>query len=432
MAGRSILLCDGAVLTEQGWLNPGYVVLNEGKIAEVGKGDAPQAWLDDCEVQRIPGQAVLPGFINGHTHFSQTFMRGLAGGRPLLPWLKQLIWPLQGVISAEEMKLASLLGLVENLRGGVTEVVDHHKVASTPAHTTAVIDAAQSLGMRLKLARSWSDLGTNAETRESILSDLERLFAEHNGDQRVQIASGPLALWRCSEGLLQETHELAKAQASFTHFHVAETQDEVRMSLEANGLRPVEWLAKIGVLDEQTQVVHAVWVEAGEIDLLANRGALVVSCPVSNAVMGSGAAPLKSMLEKGVRLCLGTDGPASNDTQDMLETVKAALNIARTVNLDPTLLPPAQALSLATGGRCLKAGAEADVITINLNHVRAMPVQDFDSAVVMCSHGSDVRNVFVAGEPLLIDGVVQGLDEAALLSECAKAIQSMRRRAGLA
>jgi 5-methylthioadenosine/S-adenosylhomocysteine deaminase len=432
MDSKPVLIRDGALLTSTGWVNPGYVVLKDGLISEIGHGVPPQSWQDVCEIFSVSGHAVLPGFVNGHTHFSQTFMRGLAGGRPLLPWLKQLIWPLQGVMSAEELKLASLLGLVENLRSGVTEVVDHHKVTRTEAHTDAVIAAARVVGLRLKLARSWNDLGTNAEARDSILQDLRLLFTKLKGDERIQAANGPLALWRCSEDLLRETHLIARENGSFTHFHVAETQDELKMSLDLTGLRPVQWLARIGVLDEDTQVVHAVWVDDAEIDLLVSHSALVVSCPVSNAVMGSGAAPLKQMLAKGARVRLGTDGPASNDTQDMLETVKAAINIARTVNLDPTVLPPAQALRLAIDGRVLAVGDRADVITINLNHPRAVPVQDQDSAVVMCSHGSDVRDVFIAGDCLLRGGLVQVLDESSLLQECAKAIVSLRGRAGLA
>jgi len=152
MDSKPVLIRDGALLTSTGWVNPGYVVLKDGLISEIGHGVPPQSWQDVCEIFSVSGHAVLPGFVNGHTHFSQTFMRGLAGGRPLLPWLKQLIWPLQGVMSAEELKLASLLGLVENLRSGVTEVVDHHKVTRTEAHTDAVIAAATVVPARLAMA----------------------------------------------------------------------------------------------------------------------------------------------------------------------------------------------------------------------------------------------------------------------------------------
>jgi len=445
----SILIRDGNVLAPEGWLEPGYVLIAGEMIQAVDAGEPTPDIVAQAEtIISARHMAVLPGLVNAHTHLSQTFMRGLAAGRPLLRWLKELIWPLQAAMSVEEMRLAATLGLIENLHCGVTHVVDHHKITTTPAHTDAVLDAARTVGLRLTLARAWADRGANAEPPQSILDDLERLFERAKDERRwtdderllslvighaersfVHIASGPLTPWRCSAETLCKTHALAQRYGGVTHIHVSETRDEVEMTLKETGLRPVAWLDALGVLGQDTQIVHAVWVDEAEIELLAQRGALVVHCPVSNAVLGSGTAPVKAMRARGVHLRLGTDGPASNDTQDLIETIKWAVGLARVSTLDPTALAPMDALLMATGGRALAGSGPADVILVDLNHSRATPVHDTSSALALCSHGSDVDTVIVGGRLLMQDKRVRVMDEAALLDECRAAVQGLRARA---
>ncbi len=425
------LIRDGAVLGPRGWWNPGYVYLEQGKVRAAGAGAPPPALAEAAgRVLSARGKTVLPGLINAHTHFSQVLMRGLAGGRPLVQWLKELIWPLQNALTPEEMHLAGLLGLVENLHCGVTHVVQHHKVVRGPAFTDAVCRAAQTVGLRMTLARSWADMGANPEPAEAILEDLRRLYRAWHRPGWLEIANGPISTWRCSERTMQATHALAGEYGAPTHVHVAESQDEVRMTLELFGRRPVHWLESIGVLDQRTQVVHAVWLEESEKELLAQRGATVVHCPVSNMVLGSGIAPAADLMRRGVRVLLGTDGPASNDTQDIWETLKAAVGLARVANLDPTLLPPAQALRLITDGRTVQEGASADIIIVNVRHARAVPVHDLDSALVLCTHGCDVETVIVDGRILMEDGRVLVLDEPALLEEAEAVLRHLRRRLG--
>ncbi|MBC8504604.1 MAG: amidohydrolase [Anaerolineales bacterium] len=426
----NILIINGSILAENGWVDPGFLCIREGKIRQIGAGTPSPGQIDEAkEVLDARHCAILPGLTNAHTHLSQTFMRGLAGGRTLIDWLKDVIWPIQAVISPEEMYLAALLGLVENLRCGAIRVTDHHKITGTPAHTNEVLKAAREVSLRFTLARSWSDRGKNPESLENILSDFRRLFDLSRDDDHIEIANGPLALWRCSEGALQATHQLVLEHGAFTHFHVSESQDEVQMSLDEYDLRPVEWLETIGVLGPDTQIVHAVWVDDDEIKLIADANAQVIHCPVSNAVLGSGVAPVAQMLGHGVDILLGTDGPASNDTQDIWETLKGAVNFARATSLNPTILPPSQALKLATGGKTLRVNDPADVIVVNLDHSRVVPVQDINSALVLGTHGSDVQTVIVGGEILMKNGNIAIVDEKALYDECRDAIQSLRKRA---
>jgi 5-methylthioadenosine/S-adenosylhomocysteine deaminase len=427
-----LLIDGGRLLTPQGWSGVGYLTVLDGKITALGEGPASQQLRRSArKVLSADGMAVLPGFTNAHTHLSQTFMRGLAAGRPLLRWLKELIWPLQAAMTQEELHLAALLGLVENLHCGATHVVDHQKITHTLEDSLAVCAAAEQCGMRLTLARAWADKGMGAESPETILAELESLFDRFETHACIHIASGPLTPWRASLETLQEAHKLAVRYGGATHIHVSETRDEVQMTLDETGVRPVAWLDTLGVLGPECQIVHAVWVEPEEIHLLKERHARVVHCPVSNAVMGSGMAPIHEMVQAGIPISLGTDGSASNDNQDCFENMKMALCTARLRSLEPTHLSPAEVIKMATGGRALTVGEEGDVILVNLRQARAAPVQNVDSALVLCCQGSDVEAAVVGGKVLMEHGRVLSVDEEALLKECEQAVTGLRKRAGL-
>jgi 5-methylthioadenosine/S-adenosylhomocysteine deaminase len=414
------------------WINNGCIQIEDGFIFSISSQTPDEKQKSSFDqVIDAKEMALLPGFVNGHTHFSQTFMRGLAGGRPLLQWLKELIWPLQAEISVEEMQLAALLGLAENVRCGVTEVVNHHKITRSRQHTLAVKEAAEKIGLRTTIARAWANKGKINETDQQIMEELEEWYTVFQSDKITRFASGPLTPWRCSAELLKKTHQLSLNHNSFTHIHVSETAEEVRMTVEETGLRPVQWLDQIGVLDDHIQVVHAVWVDDLEIELLANKKATVVHCPVSNAVLGSGVAPVRKMLNQGVNLRLGTDGPASNDTQDCFENMKMALCLARATFLDANNLSNQHVLDMAVDHQKLTIGAKADLILVKMNNLHSAPVHDLDSALTMCSRGDDVDTVMVEGKIVLQNGKLTTIDEEVLLKECNQAINSLRKRAGI-
>ncbi len=433
MTKNDIKIINNAVILQpEGWLNSGSIKVENGVISAISAGNtrAEQA-AENTTIINANGMAAMAGLVNGHTHFSQAFMRGLAGGRPLLQWLRELIWPLQAEISVEEMKLAALLSLAENLRGGVTSLVDHHKITLTKEHTWAVQSAIETMGMRCTIARAWVNKGKNPEEDQAILSELQEWFSQSQAGSLVSYASGPLTPWRASPKLLQQTHQLAKENGSFTHIHVSETQDEVQMSLDEYGVRPVTWLDQIGVLDDHTQVVHAVWVDDEEIETLARQKATVVHCPVSNAVLGSGIAPLQKFLKQGISLRLGTDGSASNDTQDCFETMKMAVCMARASQRDANAITCKDALKMATANKMLSVGAPADLILVDMDSLSSAPVQDIESALVLSTRKDDVDTVLVNGEILMKDKKLIYIDEHALIQECNQAIKSLRRRAGI-
>ncbi len=449
----NLLIENGAVLSmdEQDTIHdPGWVWVQDDRICEVGAGQAPARYSQGNELQaradRVIDAArmvVLPGLVNGHTHLSQTFMRGLADDKPLLEWLKRVMWPMQAAMTPDDVHMASLLGLVENLRCGACAVVQHHKITTSPAHVDAAAEAAQSVGLRMLLARGWVDLGDTGESPEVILSEMRRLHGCWHGaaDGRITIGFGPLAPWRCSDATMRRTMTLAREWGVPTHIHVAEARDEIEILRQRTGMRHVEWLASLGALGPDLQLVHSVWVDDAELDLIAGSKAVVVHCPVSNMYLASGVAPLRNMLDRGIPVALGTDGPASHNSQDLLETLKIAVLLAKANTGDARVLSSTAALRMVTvaGARLfgredlgrIAPGAKADMTLVNLNNVRSMPVHHPESALVYNTSGPDVHTVIVDGRVLLDAGRITTLDEAALLAECRQRASRLLERAGL-
>lgn len=444
----TLLITNGSVLTmdaAQPLYAPGWVWLEGDRIGALGPGQPPPELAAQAERTLDATQlVVLPGLINGHTHLSQSFMRGLGDDKPLLAWLKQIMWPIQAAMTPADVHLASLLGLVENLRCGVTGLVQHHKITTSPAHVEATLEAAQTVGLRLQLARGWVNLGQGSEPPETIIAEMAGLRERWHGaaEGRLTVAFGPMVPWRCSDEMMRRTVALARDWGLATHLHVAEAKDEIELMQQRNGLRHIEWLESLGLLGPDLQLVHCVHVTEPELDLIAARGATVIHCPVSNMYLASGAAPVRAMLARGIPVALGTDGSASHNSQDLLETMKIAALLAKVSSGDATAVLPTDVLQMVTtnGVRLLgqpdlgqlKPGAKADLTLVNLNTARSQPVHHPASALVYNATGPDVHTVIVAGRVLLDAGRATVVDEEALFAECRTAAKKLLARAGVA
>jgi len=445
----TLLIHSGTVLTqnpEDPLLDPGYVLVRDDRIVEVGPGDPAQDLMVDEEIDaRL--MAVIPGLVNAHTHLFQTFVRGLADDRPLLEWLETAIWPVMERVSEEEVYLAALLGLVENIRSGTTSIIDNHYIHTNPGNDDAVCQAAKLSGARFLMARGWADVNYPEQFRESpdhIMAEMERLLDTWHGSEngRIRIGSGPLIPWGCSDATMRLTHALAQEWGTVTHIHTAETKEEVDMLLRERGARHVTWLASLGCLGPRTHVVHSVWVSNEEIALMAEREAVVVHCPVSNMYLASGIAPVVTLRENGIPVALATDGPGSNNAQDMMETLKATACLQKVGTLDAMALLPEDVLWMATMGGArtmalsdeigsLEVGKKADITLVDLDAPHIMPVHSAASALVYNANCGDVDTVIVDGEALMKDKRVLCVDEPALLAACREANRQLFRRSGV-
>jgi len=428
-------------------LNPGYVSLLDDRVEAVAAGQPPAELLASADkVIDAQNMAVMPGMVNAHSHLFQTFIRGLADDKTLLPWLEAAIWPVGSVMGEQEAYLAGLLGMVENIRSGATAVIDNQYLHVDRRSDNAFCRAAVDTGARLMLARGWADSNYHPafqETLEQVIDIMTELYHTwHNGaDGRIKVEFGPLVPWACKPESLRKTVELARSWGVGTHLHTSETREEVQMTIDATGMRVVHYLETLGVLGPDVQLVHCVWLEDSEIERVAATDTVIVHNPVSNMYLASGVAPVLKMLAQGVTVALGSDGPGSNNSQDMLETLKFTACLHKVANLNPTALLPEQVLQMAinNGARAfgqsdlgrLEPGAKADVVLVDLDSPRMQPVWRIPSALVYNANGGDVDTVIVDGKILMEGKQVKVIDEKALLQECRQAAASLIKRAGV-
>ena len=446
----TILIQNGALVTiddAQRVVNPGYLFIEGDRIAALGAGEPPTVMGKADVVIDASLMAVMPGMVNAHTHLFQSFIRGLADDKPLLEWLKTAIWPVAKALKPDEAHLAALVGLIENLRGGATTIIDHQYIHTDPANDDAVCRAAEEIGVRFMLARGWADQDYHPafmETPEQIVTETMRLREtwQDAGNGRIQVEFAPLIPWGCSDATMLRTHEISQRWGAGTQIHVAETRTEVEINLEQRGNRHIEWLDELGVLGPGYQLVHSVWLDDHELDLIADSGAVVVHCPVSNMYLASGVARVPEMRAKGIPVALATDGPGSNNNQDMMETLKVTALLHKVSTLDAMSLLPEDVLWMACRGGAaadgppqqigsLEVGKKADVVLVDLDTPLAMPVHRVSSALVYNLGARDIDTVIVDGQILMRDKEITILDEKALLARARQACNALFRRAGV-
>ncbi len=448
----SILIEHGAVLTvdDAGTVyEPGYVLVEGDTIAAVGLGTAPDALRASAGTTiDATRMAVMPGMVNAHTHLFQTFLRGLADDKPLLDWLAAAIWPVAQALTAQEAYVAAKLGLVENIRSGATAVIDHQYIHTDPFNDDGVCRAAEETGVRFLLARGWTDMGYHPafmETPDHIMAEMERLYATWQGraNGRIRVEFAPLIPWGCSDATMQRTYAQGKTWGVGSMIHIAETRKEVEMNLELRGLRHVEWLASLGTLGPDVQLVHSVWLDDTELDLLAEHGGVVVHCPVANMYLASGMARVPEMRRRGIPVALATDGPGSNNNQDMLEVLKTTALSGKVSTLDAMALLPEDVIWMACRGGSqafgqpafigsLEVGKKADVVLVDLDTPFAMPVHRVPSALVYNVNSGSIDTVIVDGRVLMRGKEVIIVDEKAVLAEARAACGRLFERAGIA
>ncbi|HEY2776521.1 MAG TPA: 8-oxoguanine deaminase [Gaiellaceae bacterium] len=330
----------------------GWIRIDDGLVTEIGSGSAPGG-ADD-----LGGAVVTPGLVNTHHHLYQTLTRARAQQADLFTWLKTL-YPRWARIDDEMEYAAARCGLAELALSGCTTVFDHHYVfpRGVSGLVEAEVRAAQELGVRLVASRGSMDLGESdgglppdslVEDIDTILADTERLHALADG-ALVQIAVAPCSPFSVTTRLMEESAALARKLGLQLHTHLAETVEEDEYCRELFGCTPVEYLERVGWLADDVWCAHCVHLSDGDVQTFARAGVGVAHCPTSNLRLGAGVAPVRAMLDAGVRVGLGVDGSASNERSDLFVDVKNALLVARGRG-GPAALTARDALRIATRG----------------------------------------------------------------------------------
>jgi 5-methylthioadenosine/S-adenosylhomocysteine deaminase len=423
---------------------PGWLGIEGEHIVAAGDGAPPAGVAEQAaRVIDASGCLVTPGLINAHTHLSQTFMRGLAADRSLASWLASAVQPLQAGMTAEDVACASELGMVENIRCGVTTIVQHHKVTSSRAHVEAALRAASTTGIRMVLARGWRDIGARGEKVADIKAELRRLVGAWHGAAggRLRIASGPMSPASCSTDAMKTLSACARDLGLLTHMHVAETAGEVFRFFQREGVSPIRWLDALGALNPSTQLVHCVHMDDADLRLIQRSGATVIHCPVSNMRLASGVASARRILDHGICLCVGTDGAASNDTQDLPETLKQTVMLANIQTGHAGAISPQVLLRLATASAAralawpeigkLKPGMKADISVFDLRGARTAPAHNPLASLIYSASGVRATHVWINGRPVLDDGRITTIDEQRLLTDAHSLASQLMKRAGV-
>jgi 5-methylthioadenosine/S-adenosylhomocysteine deaminase len=413
-------------------------VLSDGMIGYVGTAaDAPH-WIG--ETRTLTG-ILMPGLVNTHAHSAMTVLRGRGGDLPLMDWLRNAMWPAEAMMTPADIRAGMLLGSIEMLRNGITTSTEMY------FHTEEQIEAVTASGARAVLAEAILDrpFGTPWEqTVDEIGTRIDRWGLRSGPDGRIELAYGPHSAYVLPTEALRVIGEEARRRGALVHTHVAETASEDVQQRAAFGSVP-QLLDSLGVTQGRLLAAHAVHLSRRDIAVFADTGAGVAHCPSSNAKLASGLAPIADLRRAGVRVGLGTDGPASNDRLDLLDEARTAALFARVNAADPAALTAADALLMATRGGAqalgrtdigaLESGRAADIVHLSVDDPAFatgldVPDEELTANLVWGAGSRTVTDVWVAGERVVAAGEPTLVDRATAQAKVAAAAARLRTFSG--
>jgi 5-methylthioadenosine/S-adenosylhomocysteine deaminase len=418
----------------------GDLLVSDGTIVAVG-GDLRSRAGERARTLDVSGLTLLPGLVQTHVHLCQTLFRGFAEDRPLLPWLRERVWPFEAAHDPDSLRASAELSVLELLLGGTTTVLD----MGTTHHHGVVFETLERTGLRAVSGKAMMDEGDGVPIGllETTLDSLRESFdlAERwdgAAGGRLRYAFAPRFVLSCSEDLFREVVALAKGRY-LLHTHASENEIESDLVREQKGRRNVEYFDHIGFLGESTLLAHCIWLSDAEIDTLARSGTKVLHCPQTNLKLGSGIAPVRRLRDAGVSVSIGCDGAPANNTLDAFAEMRAAAHVA-TLTTGPGSLRARDVLTMATIGGAealgwddvigsLEPGKAADVIAVDLETPHAAPTADPVTALVYSTRSSDVRHVLVAGAVLVEDRVCRCLESSDVVEGARRESRKLLERA---
>jgi 5-methylthioadenosine/S-adenosylhomocysteine deaminase len=426
----AVVPCDGPVAV----LRPGAVEVRGDTVVAVGRLMDLRADDDrrDTSVRevRVEG-ALLPGFVNTHCHSPMTLFRGTGENLPLLRWLEEVLWPREAHLEPEDVYWGMTLAAAELLGYGVTTTCEMY------FEEEATADAVVAAGSRAVITPGVLQLPGSDGGDEWWLDCIERFAAFHdrrNGEAgRLEVGFAAHAAYTVPLPGLVATAAAARERDALFHLHLAETEREGDAFTAEHGGTVPEVLAAAGVLDGRVLAAHSIWLSPSDLDLYATHDVAVAHCPQSNAKLASGIAPLVDLLTRGVRVGLGTDGPASNNDLDLWEEMRLAAMLARLRQGDAAALPAVEALDLATRGAgraldrpdlgVLAPGAKADMVAVSLEDPAFVPLLDDGMLVehlVWSASSRLVTDVWVGGAPVVVGRTHRTVDVERARDEVAR------------
>jgi len=418
-----LLVTGGTVVT----MNEGRTILDDDSLAikgdsivAVGPRNEIEAKYSAPDTLNASGKLVLPGFINGHTHVPMTLFRGLHDDVTLDDWLRKYIFPAEAKNVTEEfVRWGTRLAAAEQIRAGVTTYADMYYFED------AVAEETKAAGMRGVLGETFIDFPAPDNKNETaMLTYTEAFLKKWQGDPLIHASVAPHSIYTCSKKTLEDTSVLARKYHAPILIHVSEMKKEWDDSQKQNGMSPVQYLEKVGVLGPDVVAAHCIFVDAVDRKTLADRHVGCVHNPSSNMMLASGVSPVPEMRAAGVAVGLGTDGPAgSNNDLDIMEEMDLAAKLAKITKCDPLALNAKATVEMATidGARALhmqkeigslEAGKKADLVLLDLDKPNAVPMYEVYAQIAYALKGSDVSTVIIGGKPVMRDHKLLTVNEA--------------------
>jgi 5-methylthioadenosine/S-adenosylhomocysteine deaminase len=439
---KTTLIKNGTLLTMDG--NDSVVtgdLLIRGNLIE-SLGDAADR---ADEVIDASGCAVLPGFVQTHVHLCQTLFRGAADDLALIDWLKKRVWPMEAAHTAKSARASASLAVAEMIKGGTTCAL----TMETVNHTVEAFRVVEETGFRATIGKCMMDKGDDVpralqeETANSIRESLALLEEWHGrAEGRIRYCFAPRFAVSCTRELLSEVARLARERGVMIHTHASENRTEIEMVERETGERNVVYLNSVGITGRHVALAHCIHLDETELEILASTATNVAHCPSSNLKLGSGIAPIKEMLERGISVSIGADGSPCNNRLDMFTEMRTAALLQK-VQHGADVLPARLVLRMATidGARALGLEKEigslevdkrADVIVVNLDRLHSSPrPTDLVSALVYSAQASDVRDVFINGQGVMRKHELLTINEREVIDEANREATLLRKRAGV-
>src|SRR5437016_4326859 len=422
-----LIVRGGTVVTMDGSrrvIENGGVAIKGGRIVAVDSTAAIDRNYAAREIVNATGKVVIPGLINGHTHVPMTLFRGLADDLDLQEWLTKYIFPAEARNVTEDfVRVGTRLGLAEMLRGGTTTYCDMYYFED------AVADETFKAGMRGVLGETVIDFAVaDNKTNAEAMAYVDRFVSHWKGNALIVPAIAPHAPYTVSEDHLKAMRAFSDRTGAPIVTHISETKREVDDSIKAKGASPIDYLNRIGFLNDRVIAAHVVWPSEAELGLLKKLGVGIVHNPQSNMKLASGVAPIPEMLKRDLPVGLGTDGAASNNDLNLWEEMDTAAKLHKLISGDPKVDTAQGAFEMATirGARALhleseigsiEKGKRADIVIVDLDDLHQTPYYNIYSDLVYATKASDVRSVIIEGRIVMRDRRLLTLNEETIKAD---------------
>src|SRR5437868_676992 len=425
-----LIIRGGTVVTMDGShrvIEQGAVAVKNGRIVEVGKTAEIDRKYAAREVVNAAGKVVIPGLINGHTHVPMTLFRGIADDLDLQEWLTKYIFPAEAKNVTEDfVRVGTRLGLAEMIRSGTTTYCDMYYFED------AIADETFKAGMRGVLGETVIDFAVaDNKTNAEAMAYTEKFVNHWKGNALIVAAIAPHAPYTVSEDHLKAVRAFSDRTGAPIVTHISETRREVDDSIKKKGASPIDYLNRIGFLNNRVIAAHVVWPSEEELGLLKKLGVGIVHNPQSNMKLASGVAPVPEMLKQDLPVGLGTDGAASNNDLNLWEEMDTAAKLHKVISNDPKVVSAQEAFEMATirGARSLhlekeigslEKGKRADIAIVDLDDLNQTPYYNIYSDLVYSAKASDVRTVIIEGRVVMRDRRLLTLNEETIKADARK------------